>query len=264
MDTVCIYSISVQLCPGDEMLLPPLPITDAAVQAGAVAMRNVWRASELAISRDTTRSTGHPSLDPELPSQGWPRSSLVELLVQQHGIGEMQLLKPALAELSGNQRIALVQPPFLPHSMACRSWHVNERSVYWIRPESSADALWSAEQLLKSGVCGAVVLWQANVRPESLRRLNLAAQSADTWLWLVRPLAATSDPSPSPLRLALRPAFGGVSVEIIKRKGPRAEHPIFVPLNDIPAGRPLDKENEAPVNRPFATASARGPVPVLV
>jgi protein ImuA len=227
-------------------------------------MRSVWRASELAVSREQTRSTGYPNLDSELPNSGWPRSSLVELLVQQHGIGEMQLLKPALAALSGNRRIALIQPPFLPHSMTCRAWQVNERSVYWLRPGSSADALWATEQMLKSGAFGAVVLWQSNVRPESLRRLNLAAQSTETWLWLVRPLAASGDPSPSPLRLALRPSFGGVSVDIIKRKGPHCEHPIFVALNEIPASRQPDKENETPAKRAFATAATRSALPALV
>ncbi|XGA69646.1 translesion DNA synthesis-associated protein ImuA [Duganella sp. BuS-21] len=227
-------------------------------------MRNVWRASELAISRDTTRPTGHATLDAELPGAGWPRSVLVELLVQQHGIGEMQLLKPALAALSARQRVALIQPPFLPNSMTCRAWRVDERSVYWVRPASSADALWAAEQMLKSGAFGAVVLWQSNVRPEALRRLNLAAQGTETWLWLVRPLAAASDPSPSPLRLALRPAFGGVSVDIIKRKGPHCEHPVFVTLNEIPAGRQPDNDHEAPAQRVFATAAARSAVPALV
>lgn len=246
------------------MLSSPLPITQAATVAGALAMRSVWRASELAVCREQTRSTGYLNLDTELPNNGWPRSSLVELLVQQHGIGEMQLLKPALAALSKNRRIALIQPPFLPHSMTCRAWKVNERSVYWLRPASSADALWSTEQMLKSGAFGAVVLWQSNVRPESLRRLNLAAQSTETWLWLVRPLAASADPSPSPLRLALRPSFGGVFVDIIKRKGPHCEHPIFVALDEIPASRQPDKENEAPANRAFATAATRSAVPALV
>jgi protein ImuA len=246
------------------MLSPPLPITQDAAVAGALAMRSVWRASELAVSRDQTRSTGYLNLDSELPNNGWPRSSLVELLVQQHGIGEMQLLKPALATLSGNRRIALIQPPFLPHSMTCRAWQVNERSVYWLRPVSSADALWSTEQMLKSGAFGAVVLWQSNVRPESLRRLNLAAQSTETWLWLVRPLAAAADPSPSPLRLALRPSFGGVLVDIVKRKGPHCEHPIFVALSEIPAIRQPDKEHETPAKRSFATAATRSAVPALV
>lgn len=247
------------------MLSPPLLATPADQVALDQALRSsVWRASELAVSRATTTSTGYSGLDDELPNGGWPRSSLVEILVQQHGIGEMQLLKPALATLSGSRRIALVQPPFLPHSMTCRAWRVNERSVYWLRPTSSADALWSAEQMLKSGAFGAVLLWQSNVRPEALRRLNLASQGTETWLWLVRPLAASADPSPSSLRLALRPSFGGVSIDIIKRKGPHCEHRIFVALSEIPASRQQDKENEAPAKRAFATAATRSAVPALV
>lgn len=247
------------------MLALPLSITPAAAQAGALAMRDVWRASELAVSRSTTCSTGHRMLDAELPNAGWPRSALVEVLLQQAGIGEMQLLKPTLAELSASQRIALIQPPYLPHSMACRAWHLNDHNLLWLRPGSSADALWAAEQILKNGSCGAVVLWQSNVRAESLRRLNLAAQSTDTWLWLMRPLAAAMDASPSPLRISLRPAFGGVSVEIVKRKGPHCESPIFIPLADIPAGRQmLDKDHETPVRRVSATTTARGLAPALV
>jgi len=250
------------------MLTPPLPITTAAAQAGRLAMRDVWRASELAISRSTTCSTGHHRLDRELPNQGWPRSALIELLVQQHGIGEMQLLKPVLASLAARQRVALVQPPYLPHAMACRAWQVNDRNLLWLKPASSADALWAAEQILKNGSCGAVLLWQSNVRPEALRRLNLAAQSTDTWLWLLRPIAAAADASPSPLRLALRPAAGGVSVHIIKRKGPHCAQPLFIPLADMPALLtplpPAGNDHETDVKRPPAVVAARSATTVLV
>lgn len=240
------------------MLSPPPTITPSAQEAMDLALRtSVWRASELAVSRATTMTTGHTGLDKELPNGGWPRSSLVELLVEQHGIGEMQLLKPSLASLSKKGRVALVQPPYLPHSMACRSWHVNDRNLLWLRPQSSADALWSTEQILKNGSCGAVVLWQSNVRPESLRRLNLAAQSTDTWLWLVRPLAAASDASVSPLRIALRPATGGVSADIIKRKGPTCDAPFFVPLVDMPIAHKPVTENETPAERVPATVASR-------
>jgi len=263
--TVHPYSIFYLPLQDTRMLTPPLTITTAAEQAGLLAMRDVWRASELAISRSTTCTTGHLALDAELPNSGWPRSALVEVLLQQAGIGEMQLLKPAMVRLSTNQRIALIQPPYLPNSMTCRAWQVNDRNVLWLRPSSSADALWSAEQILKNGSCGAVVLWQSNVRAESLRRLNLAAQSTDTWLWLMRPLSAASDASPSPLRIALRPALGGVSVDIIKRRGPHCESPIFVPLADMPAGRQLlDKDHETPVRRVPTVAAARIAATALV
>lgn len=239
-----------------SMISPPLETTPAAQAASDQVIRSfVWRASELAISRATTVTTGYDELDVELPNKGWPRSSLVELLVEQHGIGEMQLLKPCLASLSQKERIAFVQPPYLPHAMTCRSWNLNDRNLLWLRPQSSADALWSAEQVLKNGSCGAVVIWQSNVRPESLRRLNLAAQSTDTWLWLVRPLAAAADASVSALRIALRPALGGVSADIIKRRGPTCETPIFVPLADMPAPHLPTRENETPIERaPTTTA----------
>jgi protein ImuA len=219
----------------------------------------------MAVCRATTCTTGHALLDEELPNGGWPRSSLIELLLQQAGIGEMQLLKPALARLSKNQRIALVHPPYLPQAMACKSWNITTRNLLWVRAESTADALWSTEQILKNGSCGAVVLWQPNVRTESLRRLNLAAQTTDTWLWLVRPFSCRTDASPAPLRIALRPALGGVSLEIVKRRGPQLHNTLFIPLADMPAGHKfLDKENARVVQRTRSVAAARDNSPILV
>lgn len=246
------------------MLTPPLEITAEAEKNARLVMRDVWRASELAISRAITGTTGHPQLDAELPNGGWPRSSLVELMVQQHGIGEMQLLRPLLTGLSKKQRVAMVQPPYVPHAMAARAWGLNVDNMMWLTPKSSADALWAAEQILKNGSCGAVVLWQANVRPEALRRLNLAAQSTDTWLWLVRPLSAAMDASPAPLRMSLRPAAGGVSVDIIKRKGPHCDELIFVPLPDMPVPQ---RSTAVPAEEVVPQAPgviARNQVPVLI
>ena len=209
-------------------------------------------------------ASGHSALYLELPNGGWPRSALVELLVQQHGIGEMQLLKPVLASLSKGQRVAFIQPPYLPHLMTCRAWRLNERNLLWVRPKTSADALWCTEQFLKNGCFGAVVLWQSNVRPEALRRLNLAAQSTDTWLWLVRPLAAAADASPSPLRIALRPALGGIAADIIKRRGPHCESPILIPLADMPARELGMDQYEAAVHPVHTATTSRVPAPALV
>jgi protein ImuA len=247
------------------MLTQPHTLTATGQDALRGAMRHVWRASELAISRATTCSTEYDVLDRELPGDGWPRSSLVELLVQQAGIGEMQLLKPTLKRLSSDRRIVFVQPPYLPQAMALREWRFNEKNVFWVRPETSADALWSTEQILKNGSCGAVILWQRDIRLEALRRLNLVAQAADTWFWLIRPLTHTADASPSPLRLALRPAIAGVSVDVIKRRGPHCETPIFVPLQGLPAGRQQpDTQHEIDVVRVPTVTAARSTAPMLV
>jgi protein ImuA len=229
------------------------------------ALPNVWRASELARARLPSVPTGHADLDTELPDGGWPRSVLNELLLQQPGIGELQLLKPVLAALSQHRRIALVQPPYVPHARAALAWGIDPSRLIWIEPECTADALWSAEQLLRAGGCGAVLLWQREVRSEHLRRLHLAAQGAETWFWLLRPLASAIEPSPAPLRLALRPAYGGTLVEIIKRRGPLADEPIFIPLPDMPSRRHPVETDHAPAVQPiFAPAAVAGVAPVLV
>ncbi len=247
------------LCAALQTTPTLLPAIDPA------KLPDVWRASELAVCRAKTSSTGHAALDIELPNRGWPQSSLVELLIQQSGIGELQLLKPMLARLSQQQRIALVQPPYGPYPMALRSWGIDTDRLLWIKSQSTGDALWTTEQILKNGSCGAVVFWQNNIRTESLRRLALAAQSTETWFWLLRPMSCSSEPSPAPLRLGLRPALGGIAIEILKRRGPATDDILFVPLADMPAGRhPLHHENPAPVKYLPAVITARNATPVLV
>lgn len=244
-----------------------LPSTLNVIPAPVVTLplQDVWRASEMAIYTAATMPSGFSSLDAELPNSGWPRSSLIELLLQQAGIGEMQLLKPALVRLSKKQRIVLVQPPHLPNTMACKTWGIDTSRLLWIKAKGTADAMWTTEQILKNGSCGAVLLWQSNIRNESLRRLNLAAQSTDTWLWLMRPISSCSDASPSQLRIALRPALGGISLDIIKRRGPVLDHALFVPLADMPASRhQLETEHAPLVVRAPTAIAARDLAPLLV
>jgi protein ImuA len=201
----------------------------------------VWRANQMASGLATVVASGHAALDRELPDGGWPAASLIELLPQQPGIGEMRLLSPALVSIAQHRRIALVQPPHAPHVAAWSNWGLAAERLLWIKAGCTADALWSVEQILRNGSCGAVLFWQSHSRPEALRRLHLAAQAGDTLCWLLRPLAAAQDASPSPLRLALQPARAGIAVHILKRRGPAREEPLFVPL-----GVPLQTPHEAP------------------
>jgi len=194
----------------------------------------MWRADQMGTHATAVTSTGHRMLDDELPDHGWPGSALIELLLQQPGIGEMLLLRPALRMIARQRRIALVQPPYLPQIAAWTAWKLPPERLLWIRPKFGADALWAAEQVLRNGSCGALLLWQPQARPEALRRLHLAAQTTETAFWVFRPLASQQDASPSPLRLALRPAGGGVDIEIVKRRGPRRCEPLYLPLDGLP------------------------------
>jgi hypothetical protein len=200
--------------------------------------------------------TGYPSLSAELPDGGWPLGGLIELLVQQGGVGELRLLQPAL-KLVGVRCVALLQPPLVPHGLGLAHIGVSIQTAMHIKAPSAADALWSAEQILRTGSCGALLYWAQHVQASSLRRLHLAAQASDTLLIMLRPLAVAQDASPATLRLALRPAADGLTVEIIKRRGPVGIPPLTICLQPTPvllsprgrATRPL-----APVAVPPVTA----------
>lgn len=101
-------------------------------------------------------------------------------MVQQEGSGEIRLLSPALAKLVEKRSIALIGPRQVPNALAYDYLGVMSKRLLWLKPETSADALWSGEQILKAGSCGALLLWQQHMRAEALRRLHLAAQTSDT------------------------------------------------------------------------------------
>lgn len=163
----------------------------------------LWRASQLARGSGRTVAAGEETLAGELPGGGWPLGTLVELLVQQPGVGELRLLPDALLAL-GEKPIALLSPPHPPQALALGNWGIPAERLLWLRPQRTADLLWAAEQLLRAGTCGAVLCWQQHVRGESLRRVHLAAQTSETLFCLVRPSACARDSSPAPLARKLR------------------------------------------------------------
>ena len=243
---------------------PSAPTT--ALAAPETVHPSLWRASQLAHSATRCVDTGFAALSAQLPGGGWPLGTLIDLLLQQDGIGELRLLRPALAGL-GKRPIVLLQPPHPPQALALAALGIEPSQLVWIRGGSGGgaggkgggDALWAAEQVLRSGCCGALLLWQHHARGETLRRLHLAAQSADTLFCMLRPLAAAQDASPAPLRLSLKPAAGGVDIGFVKRRGPQRDTPLFLPLT------PSLLQRHAPLDRPApAPAPARSVLPALV
>jgi len=219
---------------------------------------SLWLASQLARSDTTCIDTGYASLSAQLPGGGWPLGALTELLLQQPGIGELRLLRPALAAVAA-RRVVLLQPPHPPQALALAALGLAPSQLVYIRSARSGDVLWAAEQILRSGSCGALLLWQQHARGESLRRLHLAAQSGATLFCMLRPLAAARDASPAPLRLSLRPAAGGIDIGFVKRRGPQRDAPLFLPLT------PSLLQRHAPLDRPQpAPAPARSLLPELV
>jgi protein ImuA len=194
---------------------------------------SLWRASQLARGLGRVVDTGYPALSDELPGGGWPVGALVDLLVQQAGVGELRLLRPALSA-SENRPVAFVQPPHTPHGLGLSYIGLSIERVLRVQAPKTADALWSVEQILRAGSCSALIFWTQYAKASSLRRLHLAAQSSETLFVMVRPLAAAQDSSPALLRLALRPSADGLTVDIVKRRGPSRAEPLSIPLQPTP------------------------------
>ena len=214
---------------------------------------SLWRASQLARGHGRVVDTGNPALSAELPGGGWPVGARVDLLVQQAGVGELRLLRPALS-LLGKRPIALVQPPHIPDGLGLGYIGLSLDRLIQVKAPKTADALWAAEQILRAGSCGALVFWSQYVQASSLRRLHLAAQSSETLFIMVRPLAVVQDSSPALLRLALRPAAEGLMVDIVKRRGPTRAEPLSIPLQPTPV---LFSRHARLPRRPLAEVATR-------
>ena len=191
----------------------------------------LWRGRDQASSWQGLPS-GYSKLDRHLPGGGWPRHALTEILLEHYGMGELQLLMPALARLSqaeGGEAaddseagwIAWIAPPFQPYPPALLQWGINLSRVLIVRPRQESETLWAAEQALSSGNCAAVLMWLDTLDDYSSRRLQLAAEKGQSWAIAFRPLAALSQASAAALRIQLISGEKGTDLGILKSRGGR-------------------------------------------
>jgi cell division inhibitor SulA/protein ImuA len=180
---------------------------------------HVWRGDSQAEVAVPSVPSGFGTLDALLPGGGWPRAALTELLVPRPGVGELSLLMPALAQLSGTaQWIALVSPPHIPYAPALAVMGVDIAGVVIVRAGNGADTLWAMEQALGSGSCGAVIGWPSFVNERSLRRLQLAAETGRA-LGLYFSSGEATSSSLAALRLQLTAAQDRLRVRVLKVRG---------------------------------------------
>ena len=236
----------------------------------------LWRGDAMGSYRVGGRASGYAALDKELPGGGWPPSTLTELLWPQPGDGEFRLLAPVLSELAAaRESIVLLAPPHGVFAPALAQAGIDIRQLLLIQSEKPGDRLWAVEQVLKSASFGALLCWLPQARPDHLRRLQLAAGAGEGLVFVFRSAAAQQESSPSPLRLLCRAAPAGrISVDVFKRRGPRAAAPVVVetrlPLSleralarragaSVPLSATLPVEPPRVVDRPLPAALAAGP-----
>jgi hypothetical protein len=101
--------------------------------------------------------------------------------------------------------------------------------------ETPDDQLWAVEQALRSGSCGAVLVWPQRIAPRQLRRLQLAAEAGQALGIVFRPLEAQHQHSPAALRILLSAAANGLQLDILKCRGRFNTQPIVLKNNHVVA-----------------------------
>jgi len=198
---------------------PPSSASDALAQI----LRDsplVWRGVES--PSPETRSTGFAELDDCMPGGGWPIGTLIEIIPACEGVGELSLCLPVLVALCREgRRIALVAPPHIPYAPALKRAGLVLESLLWVGADRDDDARWSAEQLLRDGNVGAVLVWSPTRDERLLRRIQLAAETGKSFAFLYRSPDTLRQPSPAALRVTLYPDAGGTRAELLKVRGGR-------------------------------------------
>ena len=166
-----------------------------------LAAQTLWHAGRGAKVSEDGESTGHAALDALLPQSGWPRRALTELLLPADGVGELDLLFPALARMTqAGHPVVVIAPPYIPYAPAWQAAGVDLAQLE-IVDASPRDALWAFEQCLRSGACAAVLGWPQQADAQSLRRLQVAADSGDCLGFVFRDCKHAANASPAALRM---------------------------------------------------------------
>lgn len=195
--------------------------------------RRVWRLAQLPKGLHCV-PTGFAELDARLGG-GWPSGVLTEFLLASPGIGELQLLLPALCSLNphecvdqpaestvsglaGKSLVALVAPPHIPYAPALIHHGLDVSCLVLVDAKTTADALWAMEQLSRSALCAAVLGWLDATRQHELRRLQLAAEAGGAWCSVFRHTRFAAAASPAALRIRLHAGRDELGVDILRSR----------------------------------------------
>jgi hypothetical protein len=181
----------------------------------------LWRGqSRNPVSGDALDS-GFEELNAILPTGGWPLKSVIELVVDEWGNGELQILLPLMRHLGQQAQLALVAPPYLPYAPALHMADIDLDHLLIVdRKIPAKDKWWCAEKMLRHGDCGLVLVWpeRRHVRTwaSQVRRLQVAATMGNS----IGVIFNRGKPADTPITLRLKLGYckNGISVQILKSR----------------------------------------------
>ena len=189
--------------------------------------------------------TGFESLDKELQLRGWPTHGAVEVLSDHDGSECMGLFLPTMQKLAGEKRwLAFINAPHTPYAPLLRAHNIPTEQVLMVHPKHRDETLWATEQAVRSTTCSTVFAWlgSTHFRYAEIRKLQLAAASTDTLLFLFRSSDALSDSTPVSLRLHIN---ANREVTVVKQRGGKCDVDIRLPENPILATHEVTRRGKA-------------------
>lgn len=189
--------------------------------------RLVWQGNHTLVP-EMAGQTGYPEFDEQLHG-GLPEQGIIDLQ-SATGIGELRLFYPYLQQRHQQEQRLLIYiaPPFVVNAETLAELELPLSRIVIVRPDTEQQALWAAEQCLKSGCCHSVLLWQKQLQVHQVKRLQLAAEAGDALHFLLRPDTQHNQSLPVTLSMQFKPRPRGLKIVINKRKGGWAGQPFEV------------------------------------
>lgn len=171
--------------------------------------------------------SGYEQFDQQL-NGGLPKQGVVSIQ-SQLGLGELRFLLNTLKALQAKQKehskqsrlLVFIQPP----GQLCAEFFHHQgfalHEILVLYPKRKNEALWAAEQCLKSGACNAVLLWQQALQMHQVKRLQIACETGQCLHFLLSNSQKKSAEASLPVSLSMRLSSSdkGVKVAVDKRKG---------------------------------------------
>ncbi|RXE86654.1 translesion DNA synthesis-associated protein ImuA [Pseudoalteromonas sp. A757] len=173
----------------------------------------LWRGRGQAAQHDVV-STRFAALD-DLLCGGWPQQGVIGVKTAM-GIGELRLILPHFVD--DNRLKVLINPPGQIHAAALHYLSLDLSEFMIVQPPSEKEALWAAEQCVKSGVCSALVLWHEALSIAAVKRLQLGAQAGSCRLFVLHQ-AQYAQTLPFTLSVVLQAQHSSLDVTVKKHKG---------------------------------------------
>ncbi len=205
----------------------------------------IWRGRDTAAPSEKL-ATGHAILDRHLAG-GLPAAGLVRVQTVA-GVGELAVFKGVLTGYRQHKLCAFINPPGQLQSPWLHQFGLPLSQVFSIN-STPDDALWAAEQSLKSGACHCVLLWTPVLSAKQARRLQVAA-SYNHALCLAFQADHIEAGLPVALDLKLAAHAHGLSIDIVKQQGGRTAREITVPLRHTPTNAAITQAMTGTPARP--------------